>query len=538
MKVASGSRTTRANLALCAASLLSVVASAQTPVHVVVDLAKPINVLGGAAIGFSTSTSSGSDFDLAGAPYLRLAGISTPRYPGNAGAADLYHWSTRTVSKYKGIDAPYLAPGSDFPTFALMAEKLGNAVIMVNYGSNPESTGGGEPGEAAAWVAYANGKPEDTRPIAKDPGGDDWHTVGFWASLRAGTPIATDDGFNFLRIHHPAPFDFKLWQVGGQVYNNGFFGGDHTGVPDLHGPTPNALKDFGRLRGVPKLAPAVYAENLKAFAAAMKEVDPSILIGSALPTKTDPSKSLPDFNRAVLKAACPNLDFVSLDWQTGGTVAPEYNTLDESSLFDTTISEVGTLIRTSLDDDKLYCAKGHTPRIALSQAAPIPWPKVDHPVVTALWVANTYTLLIESGFINTDWSEAYGNTMLSPDRTKFGPAFYGLQMMHIVARNPGDALVQVTPAVIDKVSVHASLRKDGNVGFMIVNTDPKLPATVKITVKNGGVGTAGKRFDYGANEFSAGKGLTSLPLTISGNEFTVTVPAYTVTDLLLTYVKP
>jgi hypothetical protein len=72
---------------------------------------------------------------------------------------------------------------------------------------------------------------------------------------------------------------------------------------------------------------------------------------------------------------------------------------------------------------------------------------------------------------------------------------------------------------------------------MIVNTDPKSPATVKITVKNGGIGTMGKRFDYGQGEFDKSAGLTITPLTVSGNEFTVTVPAYTVTDVLLPYVK-
>ena len=39
-----------------------------------------------------------------------------------------------------------------------MMEKVGaNALITVNYGMNSLGTGGGEPKEAAAWVAYANG---------------------------------------------------------------------------------------------------------------------------------------------------------------------------------------------------------------------------------------------------------------------------------------------------------------------------------------------------------------------------------------------
>jgi hypothetical protein len=521
---------------LCALSL-ALAASASAQAHVTVDLSKPINFLNDTAIGFNAAMFTGDNFSLAGAPYLRTTGITTPRYPGNAGIADLYHWSTKSTSKYKGMEAGYLAPESDFADFARMAERLGNAVIVVNYGTNAAGTGGASPNEAAAWVAYANGKSGDSRPLGKDADGNDWHTVGFWAAIRGDIPSVPDDGYNFLRIHHDTPFGFKLWQVGGQVYNNGYFGGDHTGTPDLHGPAPNGPKDLAKLKGETKLAPAVYAENLKAFSAAMKAVDPDILIGTALPTQTAPERSLPEFTRAVLKNSCAAIDFVTFDWQTGIPRGPEYKAIDEAALFDNSTSELATFIRTSLDDDKLGCPKGHTPRIALSPATPITWPVFDHPVVKALWIANTYSLLIESGFINTDWPDAYGDSMMSADHKKFGPAWYGLQMIHIVARNPGDALMDVQPAVTGKLSVHATVRKDGNVGFLIVNTDPSAAATVRITVKNGSVGTAGKRFDYGQAEFAKSAGLTVTPLTVSGNEFTVSVPAYTVTALLLPYVK-
>jgi hypothetical protein len=530
--IRTASKTLLAALALSAAAAL-----AQSPVHVTVDLSKPINLLSDTAIGFSVAMYTGDNFSIAGTPYLRTTGITTPRYPGNFGLADIYHWSTKSVTPYKGMDAGYLAPESDFADFALMAEKLGNAVIVVNYGTNAAGNGPADPAEAAAWVAYANGKPNDTHPLGKDAAGNDWHTTGFWASLRADSPVMPDDGYNFLRIHHATPFGFKLWQVGGQVYNNGYFGTDHTGNPDLHGSAPNNPKDFGKLKGDSKLAPAVYAENLKTFAAAMKAVDPSILIGAALPTQVAPERSLPEFTRAVLKSSCSAIDFVSFDWQTGNPRGPDYKALDEPSLFDNTVSELGTFIRTSLDDDKLGCPKGHTPRIAFSTASPITWPVYDHPIVKALWIANTYTLLIESGFINADWPEAYSDSMMSSDHKKFGPAWYGLQMIHIVTRNPGDALMQVTPAVTGKLNVHATVRRDGNVGFMIVNTDPSSSATVKISVKGGGIGTAGKRFDYGQAEFDKSAGLTVTPITVSGSEFTVTVPAYTVTDILLPYVK-
>ena len=59
--------------------------------------------------------------------------------------------------------------------------------------------------EAAAWVAYANGNPASTTAIGVDNAGHDWQTVGFSAGLRASAPLATDDGFDFLRIDHRRP---------------------------------------------------------------------------------------------------------------------------------------------------------------------------------------------------------------------------------------------------------------------------------------------------------------------------------------------
>jgi hypothetical protein len=68
---------------------------------------------------------------------------------------------------------------------------------------------------------------------------------------------------------------------------------------------------------------------------------------------------------------------------------------------------------------------------------------------------------------------------------------------------------------------------------MLVNKDPKAPVTVKVTFKNGAIGTQGKRFDYGSDQFTAEAAVAPSPFSIPGNEFTVTVPAYTITDILL-----
>ena len=538
--------------ALCL--LLCLPAFGQNHANVSIDLSKAQNILTDTALGVPASVVDGNDFNPAGAPYLRVAGITLARYPGNHGVADLYHWSTRATSRYKGADTAYFAPESSFPNFAQLAEKLGQAVIVVNYGANFDGTGGGEPAEAAAWVAYANGDPANTHALGKDSTGQDWHTAGYWAALRGQAPLASDDGLNFLRMQHPRPFGFKLWQVGDEVYNNGYYGGDHTGNPDLHGPAPAGPKDFAKLKNEPELSPSAYAENFKAFAQAMKAVDPSIQVGAALTVPPDPAlrdrtvwvdgkeQSDPsawaaamwgiDWNHEVLKGACADLDFVTFDWTLQPLLPPDWKTLNESDLLTNTRSSFSIIINSMLGDYGKYCPQGHLPKLAFAPAGIASWVNVVHPEIQALWIADTYAMLIESGTLSIDWTEMYGDTMLSADRKKMGPAFYGLQMLHILAHSPGDALLDASSSSA-LLGVHATRRRDGYVGLMLVNKDPKNESSVKVTFRNGTIGFEGKRFDYGSAQYASGAPVAQAPFSASGNEFTVTIPPYTVTDILL-----
>jgi hypothetical protein len=533
---------------------MSFPAFAQNRANVSVDLGRAVNVLTDTSLGVPALTFDGNSFNKAGAPYLRAAGITAARFPGNHGVADLYHWSTKTTTRFAGTEGAYFPPESNFASFAQMAEMLGQAVIVVNYGANSDGTGGGEPVEAAAWVAYANGNASDTHALGKDSTGEDWQTVGYWATIRGQAPLPADDGLNFLRIQHPRPFGFKLWQVGDEVYNNGYYGGDHTGSPDLHGPAPTGPKDWAKLKGNAKLSPAAYAENFKLFAQAMKAVDPSIRIGAAFTVPPDPSLRTRTYwdstgehadpsawaavvwgllwNDGVLKGACANLDFVTFDWSLQPLLPPDYKTLDEASLLTGTKSNFSIVIKSMLSDYGTYCPQGHLPMLAFAPAGITSWSKATHPEVKALWVADTYAMLIESGSLNIDWMEMYGDSMLSADRKTFGPVFYGLQMLHTIAHSPGDELLIVDSSSAT-IGAHAAYRRDGYVGLMLVNKDPKLPATVKVTFKNGNIGSSGRRIDYGSAQYEAKTPAAVSPFSASGDEFTVTVPPYTITDILL-----
>jgi hypothetical protein len=519
-------------VALAVSLICPVAGLTQSKANVSIDLGKTVNVLTDTSLGLPMPTYDANSFNPASIPYLRSAGITSARFPANHGVSDLFHWSSKSTAPYKGAELPYMAPEGNFATFAQIAEKLGQGLVVVDYGSNQKGTGGADPGEAAAEVAYTNGDPASTQPLAKGASGEDWKTVGFWATLRGQDPLSDDDGLNFLRLHHPKAFGFKLWQIGDQVYNNGFYGSEHAGNPDLHATIPTGPKDFGKLKGDPKLSPAAYGDNLKLFALAMKAVDPTIQIGAALTTPPDGEKTAPDWNKNLLKSACASLDFVTLEWGAQPLLGPDYKTLDEPAVLSSVVSSFSAILTPTLESYGKYCPKGHIPKLAFSSAAIANWMKIENPQVLALWISDAYPTLIESGSVNVSWMEMYGNSMLSADRKKFGPAFYGIQMLHILARNPGDNFVEAM-SNSGMVAVHATKRRDGFVGVMLINKDLKSPATVKVTVKGGTIGQTGKRFDYGTTQFAAGSPVAASAFTATGSEFTVTVPPYTISDILL-----
>jgi RHS repeat-associated protein len=142
---------------------------------------------------------------------VQAAGIGAIRIPGGS-AADTFHFDV----------AP--TPGSGASSLAEMAQYVAalgaTGIVTLNYGT-------GSPQEAAAEIAYLDGSPSDTTVIGvgqqwSDASSSwvsvDWHTVGYWASLRAASPLAIDDGLNFLRIDRSASFGFQYFEVGNEVY--------------------------------------------------------------------------------------------------------------------------------------------------------------------------------------------------------------------------------------------------------------------------------------------------------------------------------
>jgi hypothetical protein len=81
------------------------------------------------------------------------------RWPGGS-ESDQYHWATNS-----SCSGGYTATNSTFDNFEKDVAKPANldVAITLNYGSNAACNGGGDPTEAAAWVAHAKANDDDVK---------------------------------------------------------------------------------------------------------------------------------------------------------------------------------------------------------------------------------------------------------------------------------------------------------------------------------------------------------------------------------------
>ncbi|MGA1985241.1 MAG: hypothetical protein ABSG72_03140 [Candidatus Sulfotelmatobacter sp.] len=560
-----------------AALLLAVILSAATPIHAQLKTTVHVDPTKGQAVLYTTSIGVSGDrwdakaFDPATVKLLQDAGVTSLRFPGNNGIDALYHWSTGAViNPYTNDRAPAFAPERKLPAMVPIIDKLGTALITVNYGSNLDGTGGGEPAEAAAWVAYVNGKPTNTQEIGKDSKGNDWKTVGYWASLRAATPLPTDDGFNALRIGHPEPIGIQLWTIGHEPWNNGFYGQAHTlgsdadnsgkyhesgsPEPDLHlGPVATS-KDWGHHSENGKVGPQAYGAAVPAFVKAMKAVDPTILVGAALtlPVSTSgdnsPNPMGKNWNAGVLKAACASMDFSAITMFEGKGAPPNYDiNIDEDDLLRTARDPLDTkryfsvsalnhdyaLLVTDLSEKyKKFCPAGHLPPLAITNTGIAPWLPAKNPEVAGLYTLDATATLVEDGVYAVEWAPIHAlSPLLFDSNNQPQPAYFGLKVLHQVARVGDTFIAASTP--MDRLGVHAVKRRDGGLGLIFINKDPVQSIAATVTVDGYNYATKGTRYEWGKVTLETGKDITQAPIDGLGGTFTVVVPRYSITALVI-----
>jgi len=540
-------------------SVISSVAIIVADGSVNVNLAAPVVTVPQTFYGIHTSVYDPMLNDSANIPALLAdTGVNMMRYPGG-GFSDNYHWAQHTITPFYASTNPacnvtpdgYISANADFADFVqTLLASAANGIITVNYGTSvanataTRSVGSdgqntcsepntfGQPEEAAAWVAYANGSPSNTQTIGLDAAGFDWKTVSFWAGLRAASPLAVDDGYNFLRIGHVAAIGIKYWEVGNEMYYNGW-NSNHNAETDLHAPYiyPNGYgttNTFNSRASLTPLSPTNYGQNAVQFIQAMKAVDPTIMIGLDFdaPGATDPIS--PSWNPNLAQAACGagNFDMVLIHYYPG-----TYNAVLPSELVSLPQTDIPTVVADVKANLAQYCpATASKIQFWMTETSPNGTLAPNFPVpVLGLFVIDEYLTAMENSYQNADWLELHNGTFLSETEVP-GPVFYAIQMMHQMAA-PGDSMVAAT-STDGKVLSWGAAKTTGKGGVILINTSATTAQVVQLNFSGESVGTTAMQYSFGLNTTQSGTSLTGTAVTLSGGVVTVSVPAYTAVELV------
>jgi alpha-N-arabinofuranosidase len=468
------------------------------------------------------------------------------RFPGGSDSDD-YDWQTdRLVSNgsYQWVN--------NAATFARVAEaRAAQAYVTVNYGS-------GTPEQAAAWVAYYNGNASNTAVIGADSKGRDWKTVGYWASLRGAAPLATDDGFNFLRASHPAPFGFRYWEIGNECYG--------TWEYDLHGTAGSGLSGVAH-------DPYTYAQAFQAFSNKMLAVDPSIRIGAvATPGENaygigthavaNPNESNSQHSgwTPVVIATLKSLG-VTPHFLSHHSYAQEPGSESDAVLLQAgaTLESDATNLRKMIAD-YVGGSSGGSIELAVTELNSVSTDpgKQSTSLVNGLFLADALGHLARTEFNACTWWALRGGAGANANNSAslygwrpygdYGvvsagdvpgtaantpfPPFYAAKLLTNWGRG-GDSVVSTTSGY-GLLAIHAAKLANGNLALLVVNKHPDADLTARITLNNFTPGSATARiFSYGKQNDLTNGDLTTGTANIPGATFSYTFPAYSMSVLVV-----
>jgi hypothetical protein len=517
---------------------------------------------------------------------LDAAGVNTLRYPGG-GYADVFHFSLARPPWESGITGSgltpwwgtpgnygYVASQTDFGSFVKLLDATNsNAVITVNTGSalkydSPTQVGipthVGQPQEAAAWVAYANadasiyGTANDIA-LGVDAEGNDWKSAGYWAKLRASNTseyqswASTDGVYDsrnaFLAINRDEPVGIKYWEIGNETFGTAYYGGvaRNPSVPinDDYNYKGYALNYDAPYDGSPRddnpsLSPAAYGQQVNAFTAAMKAVDPSIKTGAVLATPPDDySWSYADLNDngskqvdepywndevlsqtdATLGKVADNVDFVIVHWypdDSSSTTTLNRPRITIPQMINGTTAGIDTGSNAGLRDSIATWRADGNPSALEIFVTETDGANIDQ-AVDGLFAADEYVTFFENGVSNVDWLELHNGSFLSESSNTPNFAYWGIQSVHLLA-DVGDELVSTTTTESD-VRIHSARRADGSVAVMVLNMNTS-SRTVNVSINGDTLISDGVRYQTNGDTALSMTNLSSL-----GNTFSTSIAA-------------
>ncbi|HEX4214041.1 MAG TPA: cellulose-binding protein [Candidatus Dormibacteraeota bacterium] len=302
------------------------------------------------------------------------------------------------------------------------------------------------------------------------------------------------------------PSGVRYWEVGNEVYGDGAYGSaweydDHVAK-----------------------GPVAYAENLLAYARAMKAVDPDIEIGADLiaPGAWPDGIVLPgqtlDWNRTVLSIAGGAIDFVTIHWYPEDPKQPSDAALLGAPR---TIPAAMATLRWEIAQ---YCGD-RAVQVVVSETDSVPTSPGSQTVspVSPLFLADDYASWLSVGALSVDWWDVHNG--VTPDARQdaddgggpgygsYGfladgscvrstcepraetplPAYRGLLM---VARwiAPGDYLVAAGSDRADLV-VHAAMSESGAISLLLINENAS--EALRVSLPSGLDGMALRMDTYG-----------------------------------------
>lgn len=501
----------------------------------------PVHALDTRLLGLNTAIWDSSIGSSATQGLIGAAGFSILRYPGGS-ASDGYNWSTDIST-----GNTFQWQGNTGQFVQLMLGSGATGLITTNYGS-------GTPQMAAAWVSYFNGSPTNAQVIGVDAQGTNWKTVGFWANLRASSPLGTDDGYNFLRVNHPASLNVQHYEVGNECYG--------TWEEDEHGQAGSNLTGS-------QWDAVTYATYAIQFMAAMRAVDPTIKIGCVAEPGQDSSTQSTTVTNPVDNSKHSGWTAVLLSTLASGSVNPNHiypnfiidhrypqapgSESDAGLLSSTTgwTSDANDL-RTQLND---YLG---SPGAAIELDATETNDVYGNPgkqslsLVDALYAVDSIGTLSQTEFNDLNWwdmrngSDASQNNSASlygwrlygdyglisspgapdPANTPY-PAYYAFKLgSHFVTQ--GAVSVSSTSSY-NLLTAYGVTQADGSVAVLVVNKSPNSPLNGIISLAGTIPGTTATAYSYGkANDLANGD-LTVTPITGVTFPFTFTFAPYSMT---------
>ncbi|PAW76234.1 MAG: hypothetical protein B9S32_16020 [Verrucomicrobia bacterium Tous-C9LFEB] len=475
---------------------------------------------------------------------LQEMDIRMLRIPGGSNS-DKYEWQTgQTETNFQW--------GTHADTFARIVEARGvQTYVTVNYGS-------GTPEQAAAWVAYYNGSTTSSQALGTDSKGRNWHTVGYWASLRAAAPLAVDDGKNFLRMSHPAPFGFKYWEIGNECYG--------TWETDLHGVEGSGLTGLQH-------DPYTYAQYFQSFYNQMRAVDPTLRIGAVISLGEDAdgigthAVPNPNDNNSLHTGWTP----VMLATLKSQGIAPHFLIYHYYAQYpnqesDAILLQVGgvieshaTLIR-KMVTDYYDGTQGAAIELAVTEMNSVtnnPGKQVSS-LVNALFRADVHGHFARTEFNACTWwsfrdggnttfnngsalygwrpygeygAVALGNLPEAPVNTKM-PTFYAHKLLKYWGRG-GDRVVTATSSY-GLVGIHAAKLANGNLALLAINKHPTDDMTVQVVLNHFTPGSTNATvISYGKQNDLSLTDLSTSTASIPSGTFTTSVPSYSMQVMII-----